>query len=100
MTASQIGYATVQGWVKHILTDGTHTTVIGTVAWVVVCLLVAQRLNPATLARALPAEAPGSGRSRLRRVRRWWSGPEVDQGILTLRLIQAALALLPAGQAI
>jgi hypothetical protein len=98
MTASQVGYAKVHGWVKQILADG-HATVTGTVAWVVLCLLVAQRLNSAALARALPAEAAGSERSRLRRVRRWWSGPELDQATLTPRLIQVALALLPPDQA-
>jgi hypothetical protein len=99
MTASHLGDAKVHGWVKQILTDG-HTTVSGTVAWVVLGLLVAQRLTPAALARSLPAEAAGSGRSRLRRVRRWWSGPELDQGNLTPRLSRMALAQLTPGQAL
>lgn len=68
---------------------------MSTVAWIIICLLVTQRLTPAALARAIPATEPGSGRTRLRRVRRWWQGPELDLGILTPRLIRAALALLP-----
>lgn len=94
MTASQIGYGKVQAWVKSYL-SGTHRTVLGTAAWMILCLLVAQRLNPAALARALPAAEPGSGRSRLRRVRRCWYGPALPQDTLTPRLIRAALALLP-----
>ncbi|MBV9281651.1 MAG: transposase [Chloroflexi bacterium] len=94
MTASQIGYARLETWVKRYLA-GTHRTVVGTVAWVIICLVVAQRLTPAALARAIPATEPGSRRTRLRRVQRWWQGPELDLGILTPRLIRAALALLP-----
>jgi hypothetical protein len=71
---------------------------VGTVAWVVLCIIVAQRLNPAALARAIPAEESGRGDSRLRRVRRWWQGPELDLGQLTPRLVRVALALLPADQ--
>lgn len=97
MTASQIGYDKVLGWVKGHL-GSTHVTVVQTVAWVVLCIIVAQRLNPAALARAIPAEEPGRGDSRLRRVRRWWRGPELDLGQVTPRLIRAALALLPADQ--
>lgn len=96
MTASQIGYGKVYTWVKSYL-NGTHRTVLSTVGWVILCLLVAQRLNPAALARALPAEEPGSARSRLRRVRRCWYGPALPQGTLTPRLIRAALTLLPVG---
>ncbi len=95
MTASQIGYGKVQAWVKSYL-PGTHGTVLKTVAWVILCLLVAQRLNPAALARALPAEEPGSGRSRLRRIRRCWYGPALPRDTLTPRLIRAALSVLPA----
>ena len=65
MTASQIGYAHVQRWVKSYLA-GHHRTVVATVAWVVLCVLVAQRVTPAALARAIAAEQPGSGRSRHR----------------------------------
>lgn len=97
MTASQVGYDKVLGWVKGYL-DGTHHTVLHTVAWVVLCIIVAQRVTPATLARAIPAEESGSGRSRLRRVRRWWQGPELGLGKLTPRLIRAALAMLPKDQ--
>ncbi|HVA89132.1 MAG TPA: transposase [Chloroflexota bacterium] len=94
MTASQVDYGNVHAWVKSFL-NGTHRTVLSTVAWVILCLLVAQRLNPAALARAIPAEEPGSGRSRLRRAQRWWSGPDLSRETLTPRLIRAALALLP-----
>jgi hypothetical protein len=94
MTASQIGYERVAAWVKSYLGE-IHRTVLGTMAWILVCLLVAQRLTPAALARAIPATEPGSGRNRLRRVQRWWQGPELDLGRLTPRLIWAALALLP-----
>src|SRR2546429_3621391 len=66
MTTAQVGYAHVHRWVKEVL-GSTHTTVIMTVAWAVLCLLVAQRVTAATLARALPAEQAGSGRSCLRR---------------------------------
>jgi hypothetical protein len=59
----------------------THTTVVATVAWAVLCLLVAQRATSAALARALPAEQAGSGRSCLRRVRRWWCGPALNQAL-------------------
>lgn len=94
MTASQIGYGKVQAWVKSYL-NGTHCTVLNSVAWVILCLLVAQRLNPAALARAIPTEEPGSARSRFRRVRRCWYGPDLPQDILTPRLVRTALALLP-----
>lgn len=94
MTASQIGYGNVQAWVKSYL-NGTHRTVLSTVAWVILCVLVAQRLNPAALARAIPSDEPGSARSRLRRVRRCWHGPDLPHDTLTPRLVRAALALLP-----
>lgn len=99
MTASQIGYEHVKAWVKPYLGE-SHRTVLGTVVWIIVCLLVAQRLTPAALARAIPATEPGSGRNRLRRVQRWWQGPELELGILTPRLIRAALALLPRQAAV
>jgi hypothetical protein len=92
MTAAQVGYTPVYRWVKQVLGD-THTTVVATVAWAVLCLLVAQRVTSAALARALPAEQAGSGRSCLRRVRRWWSGPTLDQATLSPVLIRLALAL-------
>jgi len=69
-----------------------------TVAWAVLCLLVAQRVTAAALARALPAEHAGSGRSCLRRVRRWWSGPALDQATISPALIRLALTLLAADQ--
>jgi hypothetical protein len=97
MTASAIGYSNVLGWVKTRL-PGRHVTMVRTAAWVVLCILVAQRVTPAALARAIPAEESGSGRTRLRRVGRWWQGPELDLGEVTPRLIRAALALLPKGE--
>lgn len=95
MTASRRGYGNGYAWVKAYL-SGTHRTVLQTVAWVVLCLLVAQRLTPAALARAIPSEEPGSGRSRLRRLRRCWHGPPLSSDTLTPRLVRTALALLPA----
>jgi len=73
MTASDEGFEGVHAWSKQLL-GGAHATVIATVAWAVLCLLDAQRATPAALARALPAERAGSGRSCLRRGRRWWAG--------------------------
>ena len=95
MTTAQVGYTPVYRWVKHVL-GSTHTTVVVTIAWAVLCLLVAQRVTPAVLARALPAAHAGSGRSRLRRVRRWWSGPALDQATISPALIRLALALCVA----
>jgi hypothetical protein len=97
MTTAQVGYLPVHRWVKHVL-GSTHTTVVVTVAWAVLCLLVAQRVTSAALARALPAEHAGSGRSCLRRVRRWWSGPALDQATISPALIRLALTLLAADQ--
>jgi hypothetical protein len=99
MTASGIGYERVQAWVKAMV-GRTHATVGRTIAWAVLCLLLAQRITPAALARALPAEQAGRARARLTRVRRWWTGPPLDQAVVSPQLIQAALALLPAGQAV
>ena len=93
MTTAQVGYEPVHRWVKHIL-GRTHTTVVVTVAWAVLCLLVAQRVTPAALARAVPGERAGSGRSCLRRVRRWWSGPALDQATISAALIRLALTVL------
>jgi hypothetical protein len=62
---------------------------------VILCLLVAQGLQPAALARAIPTEEAGAGRSCLRRVQRWWHGPAIPLALLLPRLIRAALALLP-----
>jgi Transposase DDE domain len=97
MTTAQVGYAPVHRWVKYVL-GRTHTTVVVTVAWAVVCLLGAQRVTAAALARALPAEHAGSGRSCLRRVRRWWCGPALDQAAISPALIRLALTLLAADQ--
>src|SRR2546427_8148436 len=97
MTTAQVGYRPVHRWVKQVL-GSTHTTVVVTVAWAVLCLLAAQRVTAAALARALPAEHTGSGRSCLRRVRRWWSGPALDQATISPALIRLALTLLAAEQ--
>ena len=97
MTTAQVGYAPIYRWVKHVL-GITHTTVVVTVAWAVLCLLVAQRITPAALARALPSEHAGSGRSCLRRVRRWWSGPVLDQTTISPALIRLALTRLAVAQ--
>jgi hypothetical protein len=99
LTATRVGYGRVLGWVKPVL-GATHATTIVVVAWAVLSLLVAQQVTPAALARALPAEQVGSGRSCLRRVRRWWGGPPLDQTAVSPQLIQQALALLPPGQAV
>jgi hypothetical protein len=97
MTTAQVGYAPIYRWVKQVL-GRTHTTVVVTVAWAVLCLLVAPRITPAALARALPSERAGSGRSCLRRVRRWWRGPGLDQTTISPALIHLALTLLAAAQ--
>jgi hypothetical protein len=89
----------VQEWVKTRL-GRTHATVVQTVAWAVLCLLLAQRVTPAALARALPAEQAGRARARLTRVRRWWTGPPLDQTMVSPQLIHAALALLPPSQSV
>ena len=95
MTTAQVGYTPVYRWVKQVLGE-THTTVVATVAWAVLCLLVAQRITSAALARALPAAQAGSGRSCLRRVRRWWRGPTLEQATVSAALIRLASVLLSA----
>src|SRR5262249_31818302 len=97
MTTSAVGYEQVRAWVAVMLGQ-THATVVRTTAWIVLCLLVAQRVTAAALARALPADQAGRGRARLTRVRRWWTGPPLDQTVVSPQLIQAALLLLPPGQ--
>lgn len=97
MTTAQVGYTPVHCWVKQVL-GSTHTTVVITMTWAVLCLLVAQRVTSATLARALPAEQVGSGRSCLRRVRRWWQGPALDQALISPALIRLARTLLAPAQ--
>jgi hypothetical protein len=99
MTASAVGYPQVREWVKVML-GRTHATVVHTIAWAVLCVLVAQRVTPAALARALPAEQAGRARARLTRVRRWWTGPPLDQAVVSPQLIHAALALLPSGPSV
>jgi hypothetical protein len=73
MTTAAVGYEPVYTWVKQVWSR-THRTVGRTVAWAVLCVMVAQRVTPAALARALPHEQAGSGRSCLWRVRRWCAG--------------------------
>jgi hypothetical protein len=97
MTTASVGYESVHCWVKHML-GSAHATVVGTVTWAVLCLLVAQRVTPAALARALPHEQAGSGRSCLRRVRRWWKGPALEQGEICPALIRQALLVRAAAQ--
>ena len=97
MTASAVGYPQARAWVKAML-GRTHATVVHTMAWAVLCVLVAQRVTPAALARALPAEQAGRARARLTRVRRWWTGPPLDQVVVSPQLIQKARVLLPPHQ--
>jgi Transposase DDE domain len=97
MTASAVGYEQVRAWVE-IMLGRTHATVVRTTAWIVLCVLLAQRVTAAALARALPADQSGKARARLTRGRRWWTGPPLDQTIVSPQLIQAALTLLPPGQ--
>jgi Transposase DDE domain len=99
MTASAVGYSQVREWVK-VLLGRTHATVVHTIAWAVLCLLVVQRATPAAMARALPADQGGRARARLTRVRRWWMGPPLDQAVVSPQLIHAALALLPPSQSV
>jgi Transposase DDE domain len=99
MTTSAVGYEQVRAWVAVMLGQ-THATVVRTTAWIVLCVLVAQRVTAAALARALPADQAGRGRARLTRVRRWWTGPPLEQTVVSPQLIQAALTLLPPGQSV
>jgi hypothetical protein len=92
MTTAAVGYEPVYAWVKQVVGQ-THRTVGRTVAWAVLCIVVAQRVTPAALARALPHEQAGSGRSCLRRVRRWWQGPTVEQVEISPQLIRQALGV-------
>src|SRR4029077_2824396 len=98
-TATNVGYERVRVRVKVQLTQ-THATVVQTIAWAVLCVLVAQRVTPAALARALPAEQRGRGRARWTRVRRWGTGPGVDQAGVSPPLIAGALALRAPDQAV
>jgi hypothetical protein len=97
MPASAVGYEHVQEWVKTML-GRTHATIVHTIAWAVLCVLVAQRATPAAMARALPAEQAGRARARLPRVRRWGTGPPLAQAVVSPQLIHAALARLSPGQ--
>ena len=72
MTASVVGYERVQEWVKTML-GRTHATVVQTVAWAVLCVLLAQRVTPAALHRMnstayglapLTSKPPDRGNSR------------------------------------
>ena len=96
MTASDVGYDRFYPWIKQRL-GPVHATVCRTGAGAVLCLLLAQRATPAALARALPAEQAGSGRACLRRGRRWWNGPPLEQAHLSPQLVQMALRVLPSG---
>src|SRR5437764_7019008 len=99
MTASDVGYDPIHPWSKSIL-GPVHATVRVTGAWALLCLLRAQRATPAALARALPAEQAGSGRACLRRVRRWWGGPPLEQVDSSPRLIHRARTVFPPGTAV
>jgi hypothetical protein len=99
MTTAAVGYESVYAWVKQVVGQ-THRTVGRTVAWAVLCLVVAQRVTPAALARALPHEQAGSGRSCLRRVRRWWQGPTLEQVEISPQLIRQALQVHPTSQSV
>jgi len=99
MTTAAVGYEPVYAWVKQVVGQ-THRTVGRTVAWAVLCIVVAQRVTPATLARALPHEQAGSGRSCLRRIRRWWQGPALAQGEISPQLIRQALRVHPPSQSV
>jgi Transposase DDE domain len=99
MTTAAVGYEPVYAWVKQGVGQ-THRTGGRTVAWAVLCIVVAQRVTPAALARALPHEQAGSGRSCLRRVRRWWQGPALEQVEISPQLIRQALRVQSVSQAI
>lgn len=99
MTTAAVGYEPVYAWVKQVVGQ-THRTVGRTVAWAVLCIVVAQRVTPAALARALPHEQAGSGRSCLRRVRRWWQGPTLAQVEISPHLIRQALRVRSASQSV
>ena len=70
MTASDVGYDHIHAWIKSIL-GPVHATVRGTVAWALLCLLLAQRATPAALALAARVcgvcGAGGVGRRWIRR---------------------------------
>ena len=99
MTTAAVGYEPVYAWVKQV-GGQAHRTVGRTVAWAVLGIVVAQRVTPAARARALPHEQAGSGRSCLRRVRRWWQGPALAQVEISPQLIRQALRVQSASQAI
>ena len=66
MTTPQVGYRpSIDG---SSTSSEIHAPLVVTIAWAVLCLLVAQRVTSPALARALPAEHAGSGRSCLRRM--------------------------------
>jgi hypothetical protein len=62
MTPAAVGYEPDYAWGKQEVGQ-TPRTGGRTVAWAVLCIVVAQRVTPAALARALPHEQAGSGRS-------------------------------------
>src|SRR5690349_19965447 len=97
MTTAAIGYGPVYAWVKQSMGE-PHRTVGRTVAVAVLCVVMAQRVTPAALARALPHEQAGSGPSCLRRVRRWWHGPVLEQAEISSRLMRQARRMKPNSQ--
>jgi hypothetical protein len=99
MTTTAVGYEPVYTWVKQVL-GVAHRIVGRTIAWAVLCVIAAQRVTPAAVARALPHEQAGSGRSCLRRVRRWWRGPVLEQAEISPRLIRQALRVYGTSQSV
>jgi hypothetical protein len=95
MTASAGGYEPVRAWGKGML-GRPQAPSVRTIAWLVLWVLLAQRVTPAALARALPAEQ--AGRARLTRVRRWGAGPPWAPTVLSPQAVPAALALRPPAQ--
>jgi hypothetical protein len=97
MTALTIDYESQVEWVKGYLVN-EHAASVKKTAWAVGWVLAAQSLTPADMARALPMEESGSGRSRLRRIQRWRQGSISPQ--VRGQLVKTALALAGAGDPI
>ena len=94
MTATEVGYEHVRTGVK-VRPQQTPATVVQAIAWAILCIVVAQRVTPAALARAVPAAQRGSGRARVTRVRRWWMGPSVGQAVVSPYLIAGSCPRIP-----
>lgn len=77
-----------------------HATRLTAVAELVGALLASQSLHPADLARALPGLRTARARQGMRRVRRLYARPVVSSSVLTPRLLQAALRLGGADEAL